>query len=260
MRHGLKHNSCTFATSIHLRSHIVTLGVPRNMVSTRSKAKPKTASAPVEPKSALTKKANPAPSFKSPPTDLAIHAFATAKDFESFLDDHHKTIPGIWLKLARKSSGIQSIKTMEGVEVALCFGWINGQGKSFDEDYYLSRYTPRRPNSLWSELNVDLVTKMTEEGRMRPAGVEAVEAAKKDGRWERAYARPSDMVVPEDLQAALEENGPAKAFFQSLRKGRRYSVLHKIYTASPTARRARVNAVVDGLAIGRVPGERAEKS
>lgn len=296
MKYGLKRISYTHATKFlhQLNLNLFPATVPKMPVSTRSKGKleattdeipryappeastpynmvtrkpdpkrkynPHKATSKVAPKSATATTAAKTSIDRSDSTDLPMHAFACAKDFESFLDEYHRTSPGIWLKLARKGSGIPSVTTSEAVEVALCFGWINGQGKSFDESYYLARYTPRRPKSLWSELNVDLVAKLTEEGRMRPAGFEAVESAKEDGRWQRAYARPTDMVVPEDLKTALdgEGNEAAKAFFENLGKGRRYAVLHKVYTATPAARAKRVEAVVEGLAVGKVPGEKAK--
>src|ERR1700750_891191 len=124
-------------------------------------------------------------------TDLPIRAFPTAQHFESFLEDEHSTAPGIYLKFAKKSSGIATVTPSEAVETALCFGWIDGRANSIDECWFTVRYTPRRKKSIWSQKNVQTVTRLIEEGRMRPAGHAAVNAAKSDGSWQRAYAGPA---------------------------------------------------------------------
>lgn len=189
--------------------------------------------------------------------DLPAHAFTTAADFEAFLDREHLTCPGIHVKCAKKSSGVMSITRAEAVEVALCFGWIDSQGKSFDDKYYLQRFTPRRQKSIWSQKNVDAVERLIEEGRMREAGMASVEAAQQDGRWQRAYARPSDITVPTDFEAALDKQPAAKALFETLSKGQRYSVLVRIEMSTPSARPRRINALVGMLAAGTVPGDDA---
>lgn len=198
----------------------------------------------------------------SNPDELPILPFANAAAFEAYLEEYHDKISGLHLKHAKKASGIPSIGTWDAIEVALCFGWINGQGSSCPDEsnYYLSRYTPRRPKSTWSQINVKLVEKLIEQGRMRPAGMKAVEAAKADGRWARAYASPTNMTVPDDFQAELNKNETAKAFFDSLGKSSRYYALVRVELASPTARAGRIKAVVEGLAVGKIPGERAEKT
>jgi uncharacterized protein YdeI (YjbR/CyaY-like superfamily) len=233
----------------------------------RRKEIPVPATAPAIParaKANTTSKAAPKANklHATSPDRLPILPFKDVSAFESYLDEHHDKIPGLHLKHAKKASGIPSIGTWDAIEVALCFGWINGQGNSCKDDpnYYLSRYTPRRPKSTWSQINVKLVEKLIEQGRMRPAGLEAVEAAKADGRWARAYASPTDMTVPADFQAVLQENEPAKAFFGSLGKGGKYNVLLRVELASPAARAKRIQALVEGLAVGKIPGESTEKS
>ena len=198
----------------------------------------------------------PAIVTKTPPSDLAIRAFPSAADFESFLHAEHATCPGIYLKFAKKASGIPSITGAEAVEVALCFGWIDGRANSLDDKFWLVRYTPRRAKSIWSQKNVNTVARLIEEGRMRSAGLAAVDAAKAGGRWDRAYAGPATIVVPEDFQAALDAEAAAKAYFGALNKSQRYSVLWRIETASPKARQARIEALVQTLAVGRLPGDR----
>ena len=191
---------------------------------------------------------------KVPPSDLPIHPFRSAKDFESFLDREHSGCPGIYLKLAKKSANIKSISSAEALEVALCFGWINGQGRPFDGHWYLSRYTPRRPKSLWSKINVNTVARLAEAGRMRPAGLAAVEAAKADGRWDRAYAGPATVQVPDDFRTALGQDPAASSFFEGLDKTSRYAVLWRVETASTQARAKRIETLVNSLADGKVPG------
>ena len=193
-------------------------------------------------------------SIKGQGSDLPIYPFSSASNFETFLDREHVSSPGIYLKLAKKSAGIPSISFAEATEVALCFGWINGQGKPFDDRWSLSRFTRRRPKSLWSKKNVDTVARLLETGRMRPAGIAAVEAAKADGRWDRAYAGPATIEVPDDFAAALAKDPAATLFFDDLNKTHRYAVLWRIHTASPQNRAKRIETLVKTLADGKVPG------
>lgn len=192
------------------------------------------------------------------PTDLPIHAFPTASDLESFLEREHVTAPGFHLKFAKKASGIQSISPPEAVETALCFGWIDGRANPLDEHYWLVRYTPRRPKSIWSQKNVATVTRLLEQGRMRPAGLAAVEAAKADGRWERAYAGPAGMEVPADFAEVLAGFPAAGRFFESMNKTERYSILWRVQTAAPAVRKKRIGTLVGMLAAGKKGGDGGE--
>lgn len=187
---------------------------------------------------------------KPPPSDLPIYAFPTAQELEVFLEKEHLSAPGFHLKLAKKSSGIKSISAAEAVETALCFGWIDGRANGFDKDWWLVRYTPRRPKSIWSKKNVNTISRLVEAGRMRPAGLAAVEAAKADGRWERAYAGPATMTIPDDFAAVLANNAGAATSFELLNKSDRYSVLWRIQTSSPTAREKKIETLVASLAKG----------
>ena len=197
-------------------------------------------------------------SAKPPPTDLPTHSFSTAAEFEAFLEREHTTAPGLYLKLAKKYSGNASVTAAEAVEVALCFGWIDGRANRLDNDWWTVRYTPRRSKSLWSQKNVSTVARLAESGRMRPAGLAVVEAAKMDGRWERAYAGPATIVVPDDLAAALAACPPADAFFAGMNKSDRYSVLWRVVAASPQSRAKRIEALVETLAAGTKPGAPAK--
>jgi len=187
-------------------------------------------------------------------SDLPTQVFASMAEFETFLEREHTTISGFYLKIAKKGTGIASVTSAEAIETALCFGWIDGRANSIDSSWYTVRYTPRRKKSIWSQKNVQTVVRLTAEGRMRHAGIEAVEAAKEDGRWDRAYAGPATMEVAEDFKAALETNATTKRFFESLNRSDRYGVLWRIETASPTSRAGRIQAILEMLAAGNIPG------
>lgn len=187
-------------------------------------------------------------------TDLPIHTFSTPTDFEAFLDRSHLTCPGIWLKLAKKSSSIPSITWDQAVDVALCFGWIDGQRRSLDAVWSLQRCTPRRPKSLWSKRNVDKVARLTDAGRMRPADIAAVDAAKADGRWERAYAGAADMEISDGFATAIAGTEAASKFFDGLNKTERYAVLWRVQTCKLRNRAKTIGTLVELLASGKVPG------
>ncbi|KAL5364707.1 hypothetical protein BJX96DRAFT_157812 [Aspergillus floccosus] len=182
---------------------------------------------------------------KPPPTDFPIHTFTTATELETFLETAHTTTPGFWVQLSKKSaSSTPSLTAAEAVETALCFGWIDGRGKSHDDASWLMRFTPRRPRSLWSKKNVTTATRLIAEGRMRPAGLAQVEAAKADGRWDRAY---DGVTVPADLAAALRAAPGAAEALEGMTKGERYRALLKVQMASERTRGRQVAALVEQL-------------
>lgn len=208
---------------------------------------------------ALLALSNPKMPFKQLPSDFPIHPFESPAEFEAFLDREHTTAGGCYIKLAKKASGIPSITAPEAVVICLMFGWIDGGGGgTIDESWWLGRYTPRRAKSMWSKKNTDTVAQLTQEGKMRPAGLAVVEAAKADGRWHRAYDRPTDITVPDDLAAVLKDTPAASAFFNGLNKSDRYAVLHRVQTCSPKTRATRIEAIVQMLAGGNVPGKAAK--
>ncbi|HEY6402747.1 MAG TPA: YdeI/OmpD-associated family protein [Blastocatellia bacterium] len=174
-----------------------------------------------------------------PGSELPILPFEGWKDWAAWLDKSHAASSGVWLKLAKKASGIKSVTYDEALEVALCYGWIDGQKKSHDETSWLQKFTPRGPKSIWSKINTEKAQRLIESGRMKPAGLKAVESAKQDGRWEAAYASQSKAVVPDDLQAELDRNAEAKAFFATLDSVNRYAILHRIHTAKKAETRAK---------------------
>ena len=174
-----------------------------------------------------------------PAQELPVIFFETAAEWEAWLEENHATQPGVWVKYAKKASGITSMTYVEAVEVALCFGWIDGQAKGYDDDYSLQRYTPRRPKSKWSKINCQRALRLIEGGRMRPAGLAQVEAAKADGRWDAAYDSPSTATVPPELQTLLDGHPEAAEFFASLDSRNRYAILHRIQDAKRPETRAR---------------------
>lgn len=178
------------------------------------------------------------PVAKTPP-ELPVIEFATADDFEAWLSENYEDPGGLWIKLARKASGIPSVTYPEALDVALCYGWIDGLRRSFDENYYVQKFTPRRARSKWSKINREKVALLVEAGRMQPAGMAQIEAAKADGRWQDAYDSPSKMTVPDDLQARLDEHPEAATFFQGLDSRNRYAILYRIQDAKRPDTRAR---------------------
>jgi len=182
-----------------------------------------------------------------------VKPFKSAQAFEAWLSKHHASSDGLWLKIAKKGVGVPSVTYLEAVEIALCWGWIDGQKKGFDDQHFLQRFTPRRPRSVWSKTNVTKVAALIEAGRMQPAGQAQVDAAKANGRWERAYDGARTATVPEDLQAALAQCPPAQAFFATINASNRYAVLWRVQTAvRPQTRAARIAQLVEMLARGEV--------
>ncbi|THA76860.1 OmdA domain containing protein [Streptomyces sp. A0642] len=178
--------------------------------------------------------------------------FAGPAELEAWLEEHHAERTGIWLKIAKRNSGVRSVSAAEVVDSVLCFGWIDGQRKSLDDVYYLQRITPRRRRSPWSLINVEKAGALTGAGRMRPAGLAEVALAQADGRWEAAYPSQGRATVPADLIAALEANEPARLFFEGLGRSDRYLVLLRLMTATtPDVRAARLRKAVASLAAGR---------
>jgi uncharacterized protein YdeI (YjbR/CyaY-like superfamily) len=172
-------------------------------------------------------------------TEYPILPFESKKKWADWLAKQHDKSAGVWLKLAKKDSGIRSVTYEEALDVALSYGWIDGQKKGFDDKYWLQKFTPRGPKSIWSKINTEKAEKLIASGQMKPAGLKAIEAAKQDGRWDAAYASQKNISVPEDFQAALDKNKKAKAFFATLKSVERYSFLFRIHNAKKPETRAR---------------------
>ena len=174
-------------------------------------------------------------------TEQVPKLFTTAADFEKWLESEHDKSDGLWLQIAKKDSGKSSVSYHEALDIALCFGWIDGQRKALDAEYFLQRFTPRRKRSPWSVVNVEKVQKLIEAGKMREAGMKEIERAKADGRWEAAYLPQSKITIPDDLQAALDANPAAHEFYNTLSSQNRYAILYRLQSAKkPETREKRL--------------------
>ena len=184
------------------------------------------------------------------PDDLPVIAFDDDDAWERWLVAHADA-KGLWLKIAKKGAGVTTVTYAEALDVALCHGWIDGQKRGFDADYFLQRFTPRRSKSLWSKINIGHVERLIAAGRMRDGGLREVEAAKADGRWDAAYDGARNMTVPPELAEALARNRKAKAFFETLNGTNRYAVCWRVQTAKkPETKAKRVETLVAMLARG----------
>jgi len=182
---------------------------------------------------------------------LEIVSFEDAPGWEAWLADHHDRRAGVWVKIARKNAGKASLTHADALEVALCYGWIDSHRKGLDEGFFLQKYSPRRPRSSWSQINVERVEALNAAGRMQAPGLAEVSAAKADGRWDAAYESQRNVTLPPDLVAALDQNVLARTRFDALGKTQRYAaVLRLLKARGPADRAARLQKVVDALAAG----------
>ena len=180
--------------------------------------------------------------------DLPIRRFNDQGAWEKWLGTNHTKSRGLWLQIAKKDSGIASVNYADALDVALCYGWIDGQKQPYDERFWLQRFTPRGPRSVWSKINTGKADALIKSGRMRPAGLAAIESAKASGRWESAYQPSSTAEVPPELQAALDKRPKAKAFFDTLRGANRYALIYRVHTAKkPETRAKRVAEFIEML-------------
>ncbi len=196
----------------------------------------------------------PAGSKNGTPKDnneLPVISFATAEDWRRWLEENLENEKGIWLRIFKKGTGLPSVTHGTALDEALCYGWIDGQAKKYDDKSYLQKFTPRRPRSIWSKRNIEHIERLEKEGKMHTAGRKEVEAAKADGRWERAYDSPKNMEVPEDFIAELSKNKKALAFFETLNKTNRYSIAWRLQTAKkPETRERRKKVILEMMAKG----------
>ncbi len=180
-----------------------------------------------------------------------IIAFLNQKEWEIWLAENHNKVSGLWLKFAKKNSGIASLTGAQALDVALCYGWIDGQRDKFDDNFYLNKFTPRRKGSLWSKRNCEIVDRLIKEKRMQPAGMAEVEKAKADGRWEKAYDSPKNMKVPADFIQAVKKDKKAYAFFRTLNKTNLYAIAWRLQTAKkPETRERRMKKMLRMMAEG----------
>jgi uncharacterized protein YdeI (YjbR/CyaY-like superfamily) len=177
--------------------------------------------------------------------------FRSQAVWEAWLEKHHAGSTGLWIKFARKISGTPSLTHPEALDVALCFGWIDGQKASLNDGFWLQRFTPRRPRSKWSQINCRKALALQEGGRLRSAGVREIEAAKADGRWQAAYAPQRTIEVPDDLRAVLKARPKARKKFEGRDSKNRYAILYRIQDAKkPETRARRIQKYVDLLLSG----------
>lgn len=180
-----------------------------------------------------------------------ILSFKSPSLFRKWLIKNHKDNNGFWLRIFKKDSGEKTVSYQEALEEALCFGWIDGQKKSFDENSWIQRFTPRRAKSVWSKRNTDIIATLIKEKRVQPSGLEQVEAAKEDGRWEKAYDSPKNMKVPEDFIAQLKKFKKAHAFFLTFNKANLYAIAWRLQTTKKEdTRKRRMTAIIEMLKKG----------
>jgi uncharacterized protein YdeI (YjbR/CyaY-like superfamily) len=186
------------------------------------------------------------------PADLPVVELATRAEWATWLAAEHAASAGVWLKIARKDGGAESVSYSDALDVALCHGWIDGQKDRLDERFWLQRFTPRKPRSRWSKRNCERAEALMGSGEMAPAGMREIERARADGRWEAAYDSHSTATVPDDLLAELERNDAARAFFAALDSNNRYAILYRIQEARrPETRARRISKYVAMLGEGR---------
>jgi uncharacterized protein YdeI (YjbR/CyaY-like superfamily) len=183
--------------------------------------------------------------------DEPVVRVKSQREWERWLERNHSKVKAVWIEFAKKGVPIKTVTYPEAVESALCYGWIDGMGKSGGPEISLQRFTPRGPRSRWSKINREKALRLIDEGRMKPSGFEAIERAKQNGEWDKAYDPPSTATVPDDLQKALNRNAKAKKFFASLDSQNRYSILHRVAAAKkPETRAARITKFVEMCAKG----------
>jgi len=191
-------------------------------------------------------------STPTPRAEPQTRFFENSQQWETWLANNFELQEGVFLKFAKKNSGITSLNHSGALDVALCYGWIDGQARSLDETYYLQKFTPRRPKSTWSKINIEKVTALIAAGKMQPAGQAAIDAAKADGRWAAAYESQAKATVPDDFAAALAQNPAAQQFFDSLTKANKYAFLWRLMTAkTPEKRQEKLHTFVEMLAAGK---------
>ena len=200
------------------------------------------------------------PSASVGPDGLPVRAFRSPTEWKRWLHREHATTKAVWVRFFKKGTGIKSITYAEALDEALCYGWIDGQARRFDEQSYLQRFTPRRQRSPWSKINRDHVARLTREKRMQPAGLAEVDRAKKDGRWDAAYDSFGTASPPDDFTAALARNKKAKAFFATLSRQNVYAIYFRLHHAKKAETRAkRVAQFIEMLAEGRTIHPQAAK-
>ena len=171
--------------------------------------------------------------------DYQILPFKDAAAWRKWLVKNHSSADGVWIRIYKKTTGLPTVTYDQALDDALCYGWIDGQVKSYDEQSYIQKFTPRRKASLWSKRNIEHIARLTAEGLMTPTGIAEVNRAKEDGRWDAAYDMPSQMSVPEDFLKELKKHPKANQFYQTLNKTNHYAIAWRLQTAKTTETRDR---------------------
>ena len=183
--------------------------------------------------------------------EYELITFGSADEWQNWLTANHAATPGVWLRFFKKDSGKQTFNYREALLIALCYGWIDGQAKKVDDDSYMQKFTPRRKGSIWSKRNTGYVEQLIEEGKMQAAGMQEIEAAKADGRWQQAYDSPGNMQIPDDFLQELSKDQHALKFFESLNKTNLYAIAWRLQTAKkPETRKRRMEKILDMLSKG----------
>jgi uncharacterized protein YdeI (YjbR/CyaY-like superfamily) len=187
---------------------------------------------------------------KSGNNDLSVLSFETPDAMKIWLEKNYNDSSGIWIRFFKKNSGVLSVNYDQALDQALCFGWIDGQLKTFDAQSYIQKFTPRRARSMWSKRNIENVKRLEMEGKMRPSGIKEVVAAKDDGRWDRSYDSPSNLTIPEDLMNELSKDNKTAEFFNTLSKANKYAIVWRLQTAKkPETREKRMKSIVEMLSL-----------
>ncbi len=183
--------------------------------------------------------------------ELPVLTFITPAEWRDWLEHERATSKGIWMRFYKKNSGVESLHYAEALDEALCYGWVDGQLKVYDEKSYLQKFTPRRERSIWSKRNIENVKRLKKDGRMKPSGLKEADAAKVDGRWDKAYDSPANMTIPEDFLSELSKDKKAVAFFETLNKVNKYAIAWRLQTAKkPETREKRMISILKMLSRG----------
>jgi uncharacterized protein YdeI (YjbR/CyaY-like superfamily) len=184
--------------------------------------------------------------------EMPVLSFASSEEWSKWMEENHAKSNGVWLRFFKKDSGEKTVTYSEALEEALCYGWIDGQVNKFDDQSYIQRFTPRRPKSIWSKRNTEKAERLIREGRMKKAGMEQVELAKADGRWQQAYDSSTNMKLPEDFLQELSKNKKAKTFFEGLNKTNQYAIAWRLQTAKkPETREKRLKEILAMMREGK---------
>jgi uncharacterized protein YdeI (YjbR/CyaY-like superfamily) len=188
---------------------------------------------------------------KTEKTDFPILFFESQEEWRTWLEQNHNVTRGVWLRFYKKGSCITSLNYAGALDEALCYGWIDGQSKTFDEKSYLQKFTPRRAKSIWSKRNIEHIARLINEGKMKPSGLKEAESAKADGRWDKAYDSPGNQSIPGDFLLELSKDKKALAFFESLNKANTYAITWRLQTAKKTeTREKRMKIIIEMLSRG----------